>query len=73
MRYLKSWNKSDDKDIIAQDESSAKYFLDSAIYKAQEQNYNYTDSLKTQEIQAIATAEAEKISRNAERGIFYFF
>lgn len=60
VRYLKSWNKSDDKDIIAQDESSAKYFLDSAIYKAQEQNYNYTDSLKTQEIQAIATAEAEK-------------
>lgn len=58
--YLKSWHKSDDKDIIAQDESSAKYFLDSAIYKAQEQNYNYTDSLKTQEIQAIATAEAEK-------------
>lgn len=60
VRYLKSWHKSDDKDIIAQDESSAKYFLDSAIYKAQEQNYNYTDSLKTQEIQAIATAEAEK-------------
>lgn len=60
VRYLKSWNKSDDKDIIAQDESSAKYFLDSAIYKAQEQNYNYTDSLKTQEIQAISTAEAEK-------------
>lgn len=60
VRYLKNWNKSDDKDIIAQDESSAKYFLDSAIYKAQEQNYNYTDSLKTQEIQAIATAEAEK-------------
>lgn len=60
VRYLKRWNKSDDKDIIAQDESSAKYFLDSAIYKAQEQNYNYTDSLKTQEIQAIATAEAEK-------------
>ena len=60
VRYLKSWNKSDDIDIIAQDESSAKYFLDSAIYKAQEQNYNYTDSLKTQEIQAIATAEAEK-------------
>lgn len=60
VRYLKNWNKSDDKDIIAQDESSAKYFLDSAIYKAQEQNYNYTDSLKTQEIQALATAEAEK-------------
>ena len=60
MRYLKSWHKSDDKDIIAQDESSAKYFLDSAIYKAQEQNYNYTDSLKTQEIKQLLLLKQKK-------------